>query len=539
MDDENENNRNIKDIKEDKNKNNINEEENNETPKKIISFPKVMPLLINHGKLNLPPPQNINSSLSYREYGKEISNKPDSNPGTSRIFRKYYKRSLAYSSSYILYSKRNTSQQDDNNLNKSTNLKNNSNEKTSNLKNIEEINVKLTSIFQKRDGGLYIKRKYFYIWGRHIYNFKLAESKSDPILPLDETMDFDNINKINNDDDNNKDKDINNNNNHNDKNEYNNKDDKSEKNNENNNIVDDDKEEKEDKEEINKEKENVGPTESLEKVKDEEEEEEEEANEIEEIENIFKIKNNKFSQKNKINREFIKIEENVDKNQKNEKPNEEKINLNNNNISINNNTNTHLNNNNTHFNNKRFNKINPFKISENKELELDPKVKENNLRNIFKTIKKVNKTHYNVFNRMKDININKPNYEFITERYINLLDEHNQRVKAYQLFLFYSMFNENNNNYLKRNSFIKWKRNNKIFAEPFNKQHIKSNDEHCFSCTCYEENNLFGNVICLECKCDEMKNVLKNLIIKHKFLKELNPLRYYLHLWNRITVSRH
>ena len=554
IDDENENNSNIEDSK---NKKNINEEENNETPRKIISFPKVMPLLINNGKLNLPPPQNINSSLSYREYGKEKFIKPESNTGTNGRFRKYYKRSLAYSSSYILYSKRNISQQEDNNLDKSTNLKNNPTEKILNLQNIEEINVKLSSIFQKRDGGLYIKRKYFDIWKEQIYNFKLAESKSDPILNLDETMDFDNINKNNNNDDNNKDKDKNKieidndkiNNNHSDKKEYNNKEEKSEANNENNNIVENDKEEKEEKEEINKEKENAPPSETLEKPKDEEEEEEEEANEIEEIENIFKVKNNKFSQKNKINRVFIKPEENTDKNPKIEKANEEKINLNNNNnnIHINNINNKKLNINNNNNNiyiskNRIFNKVNSNKInkiSENKELELDPKEKEKNLRNIFSTIKKVNKTHYDAFNRMKNIYINKPNYESITERYTKLLDEHNQRVKAYQLFLFYAMFNENNKYYLKRNSFIKWRRNNKIFRGPFNKKHIKSNDDHCVSCTCYEENNIFGNVICLDCKCNEMKNVLKNLIIKHKFMKELNPLKYYLHLWNRITVSRH
>ena len=504
IDDDNENN-NEKD--KNKNKKNINEEENNETPKKIISFPKVMPLLINNGKLNLPPPLDTNSSLSYREYGKGKNNKTDSNSGTNGRFRKYYKRSLAYSSSYILYSKRNISQQDDN-LNKSTSLKNNTTEKMSNLKNIEEINVKLISIFQKKDGGLYSKRKYFYIWGQHIYNFKLIESKSDPILPLDETMDFDNINKNNNEDN-----DINNN----DKNEYNNKDNKNNKNeinNENNKIIDSDKEEKEEREEINKEKENVAPSKSLEKMKDEEEEEEEEANEIEEIENIFKVKNNKFSQKNKINREFIKIEEN----EKIEKANEEKINQ----------------------NNKIFNKVKSIKnSSDNKEIELDPKEKESNLRNIFTTIKKVNKTHYDTFNRMKNININKPNYEFITERYIKLLDEHNQRVKAYKLFLFYAMLNENTHYYLKRNSYIKWRRNNKIFVGPFNKQHIKSNDDHCVSCTCYKENNIFGNVICLNCKCDEMKNVLKNLIIKHKFMKEINPVRYYLHLWSRISISFH
>lgn len=125
-------------------------------------------------------------------------------------------------------------------------------------------------------------------------------------------------------------------------------------------------------------------------------------------------------------------------------------------------------------------------------MELDPKEKEKNLRNIFSTIKKVNKTHYDAFNIMKNININKSNYESITERYTKLLDEHNQRVKAYQLFLFYAIFNENNNYYLKRKSFIKWRRNNKIFRGPFNKKHIKSNDEHCASCTCYKENNLFG-----------------------------------------------
>jgi len=94
------------------------------------------------------------------------------------------------------------------------------------------------------------------------------------------------------------------------------------------------------------------------------------------------------------------------------------------------------------------------------------------------------------------------------------------------------------NYYIKRKAFIKWRRNNNIFNGPFNKKHIKSSDDHCFTYACNDDNNLLGNIICLNCNCDKMKNTLKKIIIKQKFLKELNPIKYYLYLWHKNVLLK-
>ena len=213
MDEGNINDNNLNEEK-DQNTNIVSEQKDKETPKKNSNTQKIIPLL------NIPEAvstsQNTNTSFSYRDSGKKAE---PGNLGASGKYKKYFKRNLTYSSSYIIYSKKNLSQQEDfknnhNNLNQISNIRKDVNILSSNLSkrlNLEEINVKLKSIFLKKDGGLYSKRKYFYIWSQNIYNYKLIPSNSDPILPLDETFDF-GVNKKNNDNkENNNNFDINNN----------------------------------------------------------------------------------------------------------------------------------------------------------------------------------------------------------------------------------------------------------------------------------------------------------------------------------------
>ena len=114
------------------------------------------------------------------------------------------------------------------------------------------------------------------------------------------------------------------------------------------------------------------------------------------------------------------------------------------------------------------------------------------------------------------------------------MDEHNKKIKTYQLFSFYLIFKENSDYYLKRKLFFEWKKNNKIFKHLF-KKHIKSYDDHCISCSCEEEINEQTN--CFNCNCAEIEEKLKNILIRHKFLKEINPIKYYLFLWNKKCYS--
>ena len=99
--------------------------------------------------------------------------------------------------------------------------------------------------------------------------------------------------------------------------------------------------------------------------------------------------------------------------------------------------------------------------------------------------------------------------------------------------MLYKMFNENYDYYLKRNTFNRWKKHNLIFVEPNNSKHIKNYDDHCLSCNCKKENLFKGQIICLNCNCYTMKNDLKKILIRHKYLKELNPIRYYLPKWHK------
>ena len=131
---------------------------------------------------------------------------------------------------------------------------------------------------------------------------------------------------------------------------------------------------------------------------------------------------------------------------------------------------------------------------------------------------------------LKNSPIKNPNNDY-TENYLKLLDNHNKAIKAYQLFILYKTFNESDDYYIKRNVFNRWKKNNKIFTESNNNKHIKLYDGHCISCNCEEENNLGGQRICLICNCTEIKRCLKDILIKHKYLKELNPIKYYLLMW--------
>ena len=461
-----------KDIKE--------EEENPGVPKIIQAPPQVLALMKKQGKTNIPLPSN-NLRISYREFGK--GNLEIVEPGELvsserlKLVKQNLKRnSTCNSDSFTkLINTINSGP-----LTQSSYFRNEAFNLNSDItpKIQKEINKKLVPILEKKDEGLFDKKKYFKTWGTKANNLKPHEvnlnirpevkkiSNSPPVVFLTKSLEKDNKDRINNGNKN-----------------Y------EKENNENIDIKDEKK-----KNIVNN------------KIK-------ENNNENVKIENNSRINRNEINNRtnrNVINNRIINIE-----NKKDGKENEKaKIKENDEMIKI-------------EVNYDEEMPTNRNNINNIEKKEINPKERENNIKNIYKLTKEINRANNNTFNIIKKF----PSCNINTIDYSNLLDNQNRKLKAYQLYLFYTLFNDNYNYFLKRNAFYKWKRGNKIFKDALNKNHIKLYDEHCISCTCDNDRYLAGQTVCLNCNCDKIKNTLKNVLINYKFLKELNPIRYYFYLW--------
>ena len=555
-------------------KNKEEEEENYGVPQKVQPPPQVLALMKKQGKVNLPlPVPKNNLRLSYREFGK--GNLEIVEPGELvsserlKLVKKNLKRTLTFSSSQKI-NEQNSMNKDSNTLTQSSYFQNEAFNLSMNKKNYDEINKKIYPIFEKKDVGLFNKKKYFKIWDKNARNIKKKEinleilpevkkkSRNIPVIFLTKSIQEDSQeenNKINNSEDNNKENINENNNNENLKNmngnnknpENNNFESNSNHDNNFNNNGLKDSFDDNNYNIINKDNNNNIDNNYKNEL----------INNYENNEDIKKYEN----ENNYENKKEVKIENKDEKNYpvehpekiKNEKENEEEeeeeeeeeIE-----ILENENKNEKLNNNENILNNKEDNKKDSIKIEINKDEkenlnieeeinnndsinyiqnEIKKETKENDLELIFKATNEINKTYNDTFNIIKNSSFNKTNNE-ITKSYIKLLEEQNKKIKAYQIFLFYSMFEESCDYYLKRNSFNKWKKNNTIFNEALNIKHIKSYDGHCISCSC-EENNLIGQSICLKCNCNKIGETIKNILINQFFLKEMNPIKYYLFLW--------
>ena len=475
------------------------------------------------GKTNLPLPSSNNLRISYREFGK--GNLEIVEPGELvsserlKMVKQNLKRNLTFNSEKFssLIKRVNGGP-----LNQSSYFKHNSFNlnKNFNPKKQEEINKKLVPIFNKKDEGLFFKKKYFKKWEKKVNSLKpheinlnirpqVKKAYNAPTIFLTKSLEEDNeddkmsdgrkdSSNSNNEEESNKVKNYGINMNIDNKNI----DIRNEEKNDNfdNKIMDNNnkKEKMENNIRFNRNEDNrvyrndFKPLDKFKKYG------EEEGNKEKDIKGITNINKENNIIENKENREMKKIEANYDQEmQKNKNDN------------------------------RNLNYINDVKKREKKEIKIDPKEREKNIKNIYKLTREINKANNNSFSIIK----NSPNCNIIANEYANFLEEQNRKIKAYQLYLLYNQFNEDYEYYLKRNAFYRWKKGNKIFKDAFNKNHLKLYDEHCISCSCNDENYSAVQTVCLNCNCDEIKTILKNVLINYKFLKELNPVRYYFYLW--------
>jgi hypothetical protein len=426
-------------------------EEESGLPQKVQAPPQVMALMRKKGKLSLPLPAR-KARLSFREFGKGNLEVVEPGELVSSERLKLVKNNLKRNLTCNCMNKFNPVKNEKSNLYQSPSPHKSSFIFTSAKKYKEEIYPKLKKIFQKKDEGLFYKKKYFNIWEKNIHNTKKREMNLDilpvvrkssnaPVIFLTKSLEENNEEETANTNDN-----IN----------------------EDNNMLKD----------INKE--SVTSTYSNNTTND-----------------------NNLDSKDLGNKNIVINKEDNNKIKEKQKKENQVHNIN--------------------FLNKKIYKIEPIMKPNDK------------LSKIYNTTKIINKAQTNIFDILKYCPLNNSNndYDFIADNYIKLLDDYNKKIKIYRLFMLYKMFNENDDFYKKRNALNKWKKDNLIFIEPNNYKHIKTGNDHCLSCNCKEENLLKGQIICLNCNCDTIKRNLKNLLIKHKFLKEFNPIKYYLYIWHK------
>ena len=558
----------------------IKEEENPSVPPKIQPPPQVLALMKKQGKLNLPlPKQNNNLRLSYREFGK--GNLEIVEPGELvsserlKMVKINLKRNLTYSTTFI-EEKNSTNNNNTNKLIKSSYFKNDAfNLNYDNKRNIKEIYKKLYPIFEKKDEGLFNKKKYFNIWGsktdkRKKFNISLnigpevKKAKNTPIIFLTKSIQEENQeeNFIDGNDNG-----INKKKNNFEKDDINNIykiESTIQQNNDNNIIIENNVEAKKNDEkyikeinnqpysvensnnnhnenEINIKENNINNIEeysnkSLKNINKEEkedtEEEEEEEEEDEENEKEEKANNNKEKDIKNLNILNIQKDEkgadinNIDEAIRMEIKEKDNSNKKSDYHTFTGNT-----------------KIKPIYNEEKDIMKVNinskDKEKEENIKYIYQKLKTLNKSNNCTFNFFKNNHLNNNlKNDLMKKEYNSFLDEQNKKIKAFQLYLFYTYFNENYEYYLLRNNFYKLKKNNNIFKYPSNKNHIKSYGEHCISCSCENDNILLGQTTCLNCDCNEIKTIIKNILIKYKYSKDLNPIRYYFYLWFKNILNK-
>ena len=161
-------------------------------------------------------------------------------------------------------------------------------------------------------------------------------------------------------------------------------------------------------------------------------------------------------------------------------------------------------------------------------------LKENeNYNNLTSQIYNVNKSGNRVKNNVLNLIRNTPPSlleEMNPQIYIEFSKNYNKIVVAYHIYCLYSLFNTNHEFYDKRRIISQWKKIiNKSSSNIYN---IKSNFnyydcdniDHCRGCICFKQNDKQARI--------------KKILIKYIFMKEYNPMKYYLYLWYKITFNK-
>ena len=139
-----------------------------------------------------------------------------------------------------------------------------------------------------------------------------------------------------------------------------------------------------------------------------------------------------------------------------------------------------------------------------------------------------------------------------SERYVKILEKNQKLLSAYQIYCLYSLFNNGKNFYILKFAFKEWKKLISVFNKMEESRHIKNIKGHCVGCDCQDialsyslsimsPNNLGNNNnknVCYHCNCHLFKIKLKRILIRHKFMKEINPKRYYMFLWYKNTFKK-
>ena len=144
---------------------------------------------------------------------------------------------------------------------------------------------------------------------------------------------------------------------------------------------------------------------------------------------------------------------------------------------------------------------------------------------IFKINKLGNRAKNNVNNLLR--NMPQPLFENLNpEIFINLHKKFFQNCAAYHIYSLYFLFNTNHQFYHKRAIFDKWRKlinkDSNMYSNKrkFNYYNCESSD-HCRGCVCFKQN--------------DAQSIIKKVLIKYILMKEYEPLRYYLYLWNKKT----
>ena len=169
----------------------------------------------------------------------------------------------------------------------------------------------------------------------------------------------------------------------------------------------------------------------------------------------------------------------------------------------------------------RFIEMDKISDSENEEEDEEEEDESDDNEELYETYLVNNKIVNKTINLIK----NKKYSNEYNNFYLGLLKKNNKINSAFHIFYVYGLFNDKNN---LRMYFRKWKNNIGLVREnKINNKHIKNQKGHCIRCEC---DKLTGNN-CFKCECKLVMKKIKKIVDKYKFLKEINPKKYYYNLW--------